>query len=129
MVEEAEYAALVPAEPKKVKFKKWTKVGHLRPLYIKAHINGKPISRLLIDGGAVLNVMPYSTVKKLKRSRKNLKETNMTMSNFTSESTLALSFLIAKLRVGSRTTNKMFFVVDAKLRYTILLGRELIHAN
>ena len=61
--EEVECASLVPA--KLEEFKKWTKAGHLRTLYIKAHINGKPISWVLIDGVAVLNVMPYSTVRKL----------------------------------------------------------------
>ena len=53
----------------------------------------------------------------------------MTMSNFTRGGTLALGFLIVELTVGTRTTNTVFFVVDAKLGYTILLGREWIHAN
>ena len=92
-------------------------------------MNGKHISRVLIDEGAVLNVMPYNTVKKLGKSHKDLKETNMTMSNFIGGSTLVLSFLIAKLTVGSRITNTMFFIVDAKLGYAILLGKEWIHAN
>ena len=112
-----------------IKFKKWTKVGHLRPLYNKVHVNGRPISRVLIDGGAVLNVMSYSSVKKLGKSRKDLKKTNMTMSNFTRGSTLALGFLVAKLTVGSKTANNILFVVDAKPGYTILLGRVWIHAN
>ena len=123
MVEEAKCATLVLAEPKEVKFKKWTKAKNLRPFYIKAHMNGNPISRVLIDGGAMLKMMPYSTVKKLGKSCKDLKETNMIMSNFTSESTLALGFLIAELTVGFRTTDAVFFVVDAKLGYIILLGK------
>ena len=68
-------------------------------------------------------MMPYSTAKKLGKSCKDLKETNMIMSNFTSESTLALGFLIAELTVGFRTTDAVFFVVDAKLGYIILLGK------
>ena len=44
MVEEAKCAFLVPAEPKEIKFKKWTKAGHLRPFYVKAYVNGKPIN-------------------------------------------------------------------------------------
>ena len=104
-------------------------IRHLKPFYIKAHVNGKPISKVLIDGGVVLDVMPYSMVKKLGKSHKDLKETNITMPNFIGESTLALGFFIAELTVGSKTTNTVFFVVDAKLRYNILLGREWIHAN
>ena len=104
-------------------------MGHLRPLYIKAHVNGKPIYKVLIDGGAMLNVMPYTMVNKLGKSCKDLKETNMTMSNFTRGSTPALGFLITEPIVGSRTTNTIFFVVDAKTGYNILLGRERMYAN
>ena len=68
-------------------------------------------------------------IKKLGKSSKDLKETNMTMSNFTRESTPILGFLIVELTVGSKTTNNVFFVVDTKLGYTILLGRKCIHAN
>ena len=92
-------------------------------------MNGKPISRVLLNGGVVLNVMPYSTIEKLRNSHKDLKETNMTMSNFTGGSTPALGFLIAKLTVGSRATNTLFFVTDARPGYTVLLGIEWIHAN
>ena len=64
MVEEAERATLVRGEPKEIRFKKWIKHGHLRPLYIKAHMNRKPANKVLIDRGAVLSVMPYSMVKR-----------------------------------------------------------------
>ena len=57
MVEHVECVALVLAEREEKKFKKWTKVRHLRPLYIKAHMNRKPISKVLIDGEVVLNVI------------------------------------------------------------------------
>ena len=115
--------------PKEIRFKKWTKARHLRPFYIRAHINGKPVTRVLIDRGVVLNVIPYSTVKRLGKSHKNIKETNMSMSNFIGGSTLALRFLVAKLTVWSKTTNMVFFVVDAKPSYAILLDRECIYAN
>ena len=39
--------------------------NHLKALYMRDHINGKPISRMLVDGGAIVNLMPYSLYKKL----------------------------------------------------------------
>lgn len=92
IVEEAKCATLVRGELEEIRFKKWTKVGHLRRLYIRADVNGKLISRVLINGEAMLNVVSYSTVKKLGKSREDLKETNMTMFNFTGGSTPALEF-------------------------------------
>ena len=31
---------------------------HLKPLYIKIHVDGLPIDRVLIDGGLAINVTP-----------------------------------------------------------------------
>lgn len=33
--------------------------------HLKGHINGSPVSRMLVDGGAVVNLMSYSVFKKL----------------------------------------------------------------
>jgi hypothetical protein len=40
---------------------------HLKPLYIRGHIDRKPISRMLVDGGTAVNLMSYSIFKKLGR--------------------------------------------------------------
>jgi hypothetical protein len=34
---------------------------HLRPLYIKGYVDGRPMTKMLVDGGAAVNVMPYTT--------------------------------------------------------------------
>ena len=39
--------------------------NHLKALYMRGHINGRPISRMLVDGRAIVNLMPYSLYKKL----------------------------------------------------------------
>jgi hypothetical protein len=54
--------------------------NHLNALYIKGHINGKPISRMLVDRGVIVNLMSYSLFKKLGRSDDELIKTNMTVS-------------------------------------------------
>src|SRR3954468_24739187 len=45
---------------------------HLNPLFIKVHIDGKPIGRMLVDGGAGVNIMPYSVFTKLNRKESEL---------------------------------------------------------
>ena len=47
---------------------------------MRGHINGKSISRMLVDGGAIVNLMPYSLYKKLGRKDEELIKTNMTVS-------------------------------------------------
>jgi hypothetical protein len=51
----------------------------MKALYMKGHINRKPISWMLVDGGAIVNLMPYSLFKKLGGSDEELVKTNMTV--------------------------------------------------
>jgi hypothetical protein len=65
--------------PKEVIFKKLEESSqHLKkPLYIQGHIDERPISRMLIDGGAAVNLMLYSVFKKLEREDDELMKTNL----------------------------------------------------
>ena len=35
-------------------------VNHLKPLHVKGHVNGTPVHNMLVDSGAIVNLMPYS---------------------------------------------------------------------
>ena len=48
---------------------------HIRPLYVRAHFNGKPVSKVLIDNGSEVNVMPLRMLRALGRGIGNLIET------------------------------------------------------
>jgi hypothetical protein len=42
-------------------FEKPSKLGkHVRPLYIRGYLDGAPTNRMLVDGGACVNIMPHS---------------------------------------------------------------------
>ena len=56
------------------------KDNHLKALYMRGHINGKPVTHMLVDGGAIVNLMPYSLYKKLGGQDEDLIKTNMTVS-------------------------------------------------
>ena len=38
---------------------------HLWPLFMKGYINGKPMTKMLVDGGAAVNIMLYTMYRKL----------------------------------------------------------------
>ena len=46
---------------------------------MRGHINGKPVTRMLVDGGAIVNLMSYSLYKKLGGQDEDLIKTNMTV--------------------------------------------------
>ena len=45
--------------------------NHLKALYMRGHVNGKPISRMLVDGGAIVNLMPTHYTRSLAARTKN----------------------------------------------------------
>jgi hypothetical protein len=50
---------------------------HQKPLHVRGHIDEKLISRMLVDGGAAVNLMSYSIFKKLGREDDELMKTNL----------------------------------------------------
>jgi hypothetical protein len=40
-------------------FDKPARNRHMRPLYLKGYVNGKPLTKMFVDGGAAVNVMSY----------------------------------------------------------------------
>jgi hypothetical protein len=66
--------------PKEVRFEKpELSSQHMKPLYIRGHVNRRPISWMLVDGGAVVNLMSYSVFKKLGREDDEFMKTNLTL--------------------------------------------------
>ncbi|KAM1301766.1 hypothetical protein ACFX2H_012758 [Malus domestica] len=43
-----------------------TNLQHLKPLYVTTYIEGYPISKIFVDCGATINIMPVSVMKALR---------------------------------------------------------------
>ena len=63
-------------------FDKPVKHRHLKALYIKGFVDGKPMNKKLVDGGASVNLMPYTTFHKLGKGPRDLIETDMMLKDF-----------------------------------------------
>ena len=63
-------------------FDKPIKHRHLKALYVKGLVDGKPINKMLVDGGASVNLMPYTTFRKHSKGRGDLIETEMMLKDF-----------------------------------------------
>jgi hypothetical protein len=37
----------------------------MKPLYIKGYLNGRSVNRMLVDGGAYVNIMPVTVFERL----------------------------------------------------------------
>jgi hypothetical protein len=50
---------------------------HLKALSLRGFVNGKPVTRMLVDGGAVVNLMPYTLLGKFGKCDEDLTQIDM----------------------------------------------------
>jgi hypothetical protein len=85
---------------------------------------------MLVDGGAIINLMPYSFFKKVGKSDEELINTNMMIISVGGGDPIGAKGVASmELTVGSKTLGIAFFVAKVKGNYSIILGRDWIHAN
>ena len=60
---------------------------HLKPLFIKAKAEGKIIKRVLIDGGAAINLISEHVVQKLNKTCSDVIPRNMVITDFNGRTT------------------------------------------
>jgi len=103
-------------------------VNHVKPLYMRGHLDGRPISRMLVDGGAVVNVMSYSLFRKLGNVDEELVKTNMTLAGVGGENPIeAKGIASMELTIGSKTIATAFFVAEVQGNYSLILLELLDH--
>ena len=50
---------------------------HLKALFLKGFVDGKPVTKMLVDGGAAVNIMPYVMLRKLGKNQDDMTKTDM----------------------------------------------------
>ena len=55
---------------------------HLKPLFIRAKVDGFPMNKVFFDGGAAVNLMPQSFLKRIGKFNTDLKPHNMVLSYY-----------------------------------------------
>ncbi|KAM1757611.1 hypothetical protein ACFX11_006848 [Malus domestica] len=103
------------------------KLHHLKPLYVKAHIEGYPVSKVFVDYGAIVNIIPVNVMKALRRSNDELIPFGITMSNFVGDKSQTKGVLPLAVNIASRNHMIVFFTVDSKAEYNALLSQDWIH--
>ena len=63
-------------------FDKLVKHRHLKALYVKGFVDVKPMSKILVDRGASINHMLYTTFRKLGKGPGHLIESDMMLKDF-----------------------------------------------
>jgi hypothetical protein len=114
---------------KQATFDKPAKNQHMRPLYLKGYVNGKPLTKMFVDGGVAANVMSYTTFRKLGMDPEDLTPTSIILIDFTGNPSDTKGCVHVDLMIGSKILLTTFFVIEGKGAYSLLLGRDWTHAN
>ncbi|KAM2660811.1 hypothetical protein EV2_023189 [Malus domestica] len=103
------------------------KLHHLKPLYVTAHIEGYLVSKVFVECGAMVNIMPVNIMKALRRSNDELIPFGITISSFVGDKSQTKGVLPLAVNITGRNHMTAFFIVDSKTEYNALLGRDWIH--
>jgi hypothetical protein len=81
---------------------------HLKPLFIQAKINGVGVNKVLVDGGATVNLIPQSFLRKIGLVDSNLKPHNIVLTNYEGTTGNSLGAVEVDLIVGSEKNNYIY---------------------
>ena len=84
-------------------FDKPVKHRNLKALYMKGFVDGKPMNKMLVDGGASVNLMPYTTFRKLGKGLGDLLETDMMLRDFGGNTSKTQGAINVELTIRSKT--------------------------
>lgn len=87
---------------------------HVRPIYVKAILDGVPMNRILVDNGAAIKILPVATMKKLGKDSHDLVPTDVLVSSFVGDITTTRGILPLNVEVGRQKTLSVKILSSAR---------------
>nr|KYP33636.1 hypothetical protein KK1_045501 [Cajanus cajan] len=100
---------------------------HLKPLLLTLMIEGVEVNKVLVDGGAAINILPQTILKCFGKTLAYLKPHNILISDYAGKSSQLEGMILLDAQIGSVKRTTMFIVTSSKANFNVLLGRECIH--
>lgn len=73
---------------------------HLRPMFIKAHLERVPFTKMMVDEGAAINILPAKHLHKLRQTKEELISIETTVFDFVGGVNKTYGILPVKITVG-----------------------------
>ncbi|XP_058766556.1 uncharacterized protein LOC131640166 [Vicia villosa] len=102
--------------------------NHNRALHISVECKGTMLSRVLVDTGSSLNVLPKSSLMRLDYSGVEIRPSELTVRAFDGSKRSMFGEVDLPIMIGPQLFTITFFVMDIHPSYSCLLGRPWIHA-
>nr|KYP34103.1 hypothetical protein KK1_044978 [Cajanus cajan] len=101
--------------------------AHLKPLLLTLMIEGHEVNKVLVDGGAAINILPRTMLKRFGKTIADLKPHNILISDYAGKSSQPEGMILLDVQIGSVKRKTMFIVTPSKANFNVLLGQEWIH--
>ena len=80
----------------------------------KGLVDGIAVNKVFVDGGATVNLMPYTLFKKMGKCGDDLRQHNMVLSNYEWKTSNILGVVQVDLAIGTTTRSTLFMVINSK---------------
>ena len=101
--------------------------GHNKPLYVTVRCKDCLISKVLIDNGSALNVLPRHMLDEMPVDPSHMQPSVMTARAYDGSPRQVIGTIEFELAVGSQVFLVTLQVMDIHPSYSMLLGRPWIH--
>ncbi|XP_050876807.1 uncharacterized protein LOC127080532 [Lathyrus oleraceus] len=101
--------------------------NHNKALHISMECKGTTLSRVLVDIGSSLNVLPKSTLMKIDYVGVKLHPSDLIVRAFDGSRRADFGEVDLLVKIGPQVFGATFFVMDIQPAYCCLLGRPWIH--
>src|SRR3954467_2401469 len=102
---------------------------HARPLYFTRYIGPTEITRIQVDLGPALSIMPRCVMERLSIPAHRLSATDTNIFGFNANSTRPMGKIKLRCQIGDLKSEVTVYVIDTDTSYNLLLGRPWIHKN
>src|SRR5256886_13675208 len=98
-------------------------------LYFTGYIGSTEITRIQVELGSALSIMPRRVIEHLSIPAHRLSATDTNIFGFNANSTRPMGKIKLRCQIGDLKTEVTVYFIDADTSYNLLLGRPWIHRN
>ncbi|KAK4406565.1 hypothetical protein Sango_0663000 [Sesamum angolense] len=102
---------------------------HNRPLFVAGYVREQKMNRILIDEGSTVNILPLRILKELEIPIDELSNNRLMIQGFNQGGQRAVGIIRMQLTMEDMVSSALFYVIDAKTFYNMLLARPWLHEN
>ncbi|KAL0381973.1 UNVERIFIED_CONTAM: hypothetical protein Scaly_0484600 [Sesamum calycinum] len=102
---------------------------HNHPLFVAGYVHEQKVNRILINGGSAVNILHLQILKELGIPIDELSNSHLMIREFNQGGQRGIGIICMQLTMEDMVSSALFYVVDTKTSYNMLLGCPWLHEN